>query len=383
MTFSSFSRITSPIFTYFVLGDSMKKIMVVFILGLLFMNSVRAMDTSASCAIVMDQNSNRIIYSKNIHQVRSVASISKIMTAVLAIESGKLDEKVTVGEEILKAYGSAVYLTVGETLTLRDLVYGLMLRSGNDAALAIATYVSGSVENFVEDMNKKANQIGMKNTTFHNPHGLDEESGNMSTAYDMAILTSYAMKNEDYKKIVGTKKYSIKTNKNNYLWKNKNKLLNTYQYTTGGKTGFTEIAKRTLVSTASKENTDLVVVTLNDGNDFNDHKNLYEEAFSSYRTYTVLEKGNLHIPGEDYYRDADIYTKKEYKMMLRDDEKGNIILKYELEKKRNYKSGDPIGVVKVMLDDKEFYQDTLYVNKKDVSIKKSFWEKMIGWFHDK
>lgn len=105
----------------------MKKIIVVFILGILFINSVEAMDTSASCAIVMDQNSNRIIYSKNIHKVRSVASISKIMTAVLAIESGKLDEKVTVGEEILKAYGSAVYLTVGETLTLRDLVYGLML----------------------------------------------------------------------------------------------------------------------------------------------------------------------------------------------------------------------------------------------------------------
>lgn len=361
----------------------MKKVIVVFILGILFINTAKAMDTSASCAIVMDQNSNRIIYSKNIHKVRSVASISKIMTAVLAVESGKLDEKVTVGDEILKAYGSAIYLTVGETLTLRDLVYGLMLRSGNDAALAIATYVSGSVEKFVEDMNKKAVQIGMKNTTFHNPHGLDEESGNMSTAYDMAILTSYAMKNEDYKKIVGTKKYSLKTNKNNYLWKNKNKLLNTYQYTTGGKTGFTEIAKRTLVSTASKDNTDLVVVTLNDGNDFNDHKNLYEEAFSSYRTYTVLEKGTINIPGEDYYHDADIYVNREYKMTLRDDEKGNIILKYELEKKRNYKSGDPIGIVKVMLDDKEFYQDTLYVNKKETSVKKSIWNKIIGWFYDK
>lgn len=191
----------------------MKKVIVVFILGILFINTAKAMDTSASCAIVMDQNSNRIIYSKNIHKVRSVASISKIMTAVLAVESGKLDEKVTIGDEILKAYGSAIYLTVGETLTLRDLVYGLMLRSGNDAALAIATYISGSVEKFVEDMNKKAVQIGMKNTTFHNPHGLDEESGNMSTAYDMAILTSYAMKNEDYKKIVGTKNIVLKQTK--------------------------------------------------------------------------------------------------------------------------------------------------------------------------
>lgn len=359
--------------------DCMKKVLVVFMSFFLFINTSKAMETSASCAIVMDQNSNRIIYSKNIHTVRSVASISKIMTAVLALESGSLEKKVTVGEEILKAYGSAVYLTVGEELTLKDLVYALMLRSGNDAALAIATYVGGDVEKFVEKMNQKASQIGMKNTVFHNPHGLDEESGNMSTAYDMAILTSYAMKNEEYKKIVGTKKYSLKTNKNSYVWKNKNKLLNTYQYTTGGKTGFTEIAKRTLVSTASKDNTDLIVVTLNDGNDFSDHKSLYEEAFSSYRTYSVLEKGRITIPGETYYKDCEIYLKNGYKMMLSDSEKGNIILKYSLEKKRNYKSGDPIGVVKVMLDDKEFYQDTLYVRKKEVDKKQSIWDKIGRW----
>ena len=181
----------------------MKKIIIIILIITIFTPiHIKAMDTSASCAIVMDQNSNRIIYSKNIHTVRSVASISKIMTAILAIESGKMDEKVTVGDEILKAYGSAVYLQVGEELTLRDLVYALMLRSGNDAALAIANYVGDDVDEFVEKMNQKAVQIGMKNTTFHNPHGLDEDEGNLSTAYDMAILTSYAMKNEEYKKIV-------------------------------------------------------------------------------------------------------------------------------------------------------------------------------------
>lgn len=360
----------------------MKKGLVVLFLFCICLSPVKALDTSASCAIVMDQNSNRIIYSKNIHTVRSVASISKIMTAVLALESGKLEDQVTIGEEILKAYGSAIYLQVGEKLTLKDLVYGLMLRSGNDAALAIATYVSGNTENFVKKMNEKALQIGMKNTTFHNPHGLDEEDGNFSTAYDMAILTSYAMKNETYKKIVGTKKYTLKTDKNSYVWKNKNKLLNTYQYTTGGKTGFTEIAKRTLVSTASKDNTDLVVVTLNDGNDFEDHKKLYEEAFSSYRTYTVLEKGEVSIPGEEYYKEAKIYLKNNYKMMLADNEKGNIILKYQLEKKRNYQSGDKVGVVKIMLDDKQFHEETLYVEKKQLTSKISFWEKIGRWFRN-
>ncbi len=361
----------------------MKKWIVVLLSFIFAFNNVKAMNTSASCAIVMDQNSNRILYSKNIHKVRSVASISKIMTGILAVESGKLDDKVTVGDEILKAYGSAVYLQVGETLTLRDLVYGLMLRSGNDAALAIATYVSGSVEKFVEAMNDKSLKIGMKNTTFHNPHGLDEEEGNFSTAYDMAVLTSYAMKNKEYQKIVGTKKYTLKTDKNHYVWKNKNKLLNTYQYTTGGKTGFTEIAKRTLVSTASKDNTDLVVVTLNDGNDFEDHKNLYEEAFSFYRTYTVLEKGEVSIPGETYYKDFKIYLKNDYKMMLAENEKGNIILKYQLDKKRNFNSGDKIGVVKVMLDDKKFYEEDLYVEKQEKQSKTSIWKKIGRWFtHD-
>lgn len=358
----------------------MKKKIVVFLLACILLNShCKAMDTSATCAIVMDQNSNRILYSKNIHTVRSVASISKIMTAVLALESNKLENKVTVGEEILKAYGSAVYLQVGETLTLKDLVYALMLRSGNDAALAIATYVSGDLETFVKEMNQKAIQIGMKNTTFHNPHGLDEEAGNMSTAYDMALLTSYAMKNEEYKKIVSTKKYTLKTNKNNYVWKNKNKLLNTYQYTTGGKTGFTEIAKRTLVSTASKDNTDLVVVTLNDGNDFADHKNLYEEAFSDYRTYTIFERGVVVIPGENYYQGADIYVKNKYKMMLSNSEKGNIVLNYKLEKKRNYQSGDSIGTVKVMLDDQVFHEEPLYIETKEIKSKDSIWNKISRW----
>ena len=176
----------------------------------------------------MDTDSNRILYAENIHEVRSVASISKIMTAALAVESGKLDEKVVVGDEILSAYGSAIYIKVGEELTLRDLVYGLMLRSGNDAALAIAKYVGGDVDTFVQMMNDKAKKIGMKNTTFNNPSGLDEEAGNFSTAYDMAILTSYAMQLKIYREIVKTKQYKLQTNKNTYVWNNKNKLLKLY-----------------------------------------------------------------------------------------------------------------------------------------------------------
>lgn len=265
----------------------MKKYLLIFmILVLIPMMNVKAISTSATSAILMDQDSGRILYSENIHEVRSIASISKIMTGILAVESGKLDETVTVGDEILKAYGSGIYIKQGEKISLRDLVYGLMLRSGNDAALAIADYVGGSVDKFVALMNEKAKEIGMKNTTFHNPSGLDEEEevGNYSTAYDMAILMSYAMKNEDFKKIVGTKKYTLKTNKNHYIWYNKNKLLQTYQYATGGKTGFTKKARRTLVSTATKGNVNLIAVTLNDGNDFQDHENLHEYGFDNFQS---------------------------------------------------------------------------------------------------
>ena len=260
----------------------MKKIILIITLLLPFI--VKGISTTAQSAILMDTDNNRIIYSKNIHEVSSVASISKIMTAVLAIESGKLDEEVKINSSINKAYGSAIYIKIGEKMKLRDLIYGLMLRSGNDAALAIADYVGGSVDNFVIMMNHKAKEIGMKNSKFNNPSGLDEDKANYSTAYDMAILTSYAMKISDYRKIVKTKEYKLETNKNNYIWHNKHKLLRLYKYTTGGKTGYTKIAKRTLVTTASKDNTNLVAVTLNDGNDFKDHMDLFDYGFDNYKS---------------------------------------------------------------------------------------------------
>ena len=172
----------------------MKKMVVLLILFLIPMKTM-ALETNATASILMDTDNNRILYANNIHKVRSIASISKIMTAIVAIESGKLDETVTVGDEIKKAYGSGIYIQIGENIKLLDLLYGLMLRSGNDAALTIASYVGGNVDEFVKKMNEKAQEIGMKNTVFNNPSGLDQEKGNYSTAYDMAIITSYAMKN--------------------------------------------------------------------------------------------------------------------------------------------------------------------------------------------
>ena len=357
----------------------MKKI--VLLLLLLLPISVGAIETSARSAILMDMDSNRILYEKNIHEKRSVASISKIMTAVVAIESGKLDDKVIIGDEIKKAYGSGIYIQVGEEMTLRDLLYGLMLRSGNDAALAIANYVGGSVDNFVEMMNSKAKDLKMRNTTFNNPSGLDQEEGNYSTAYDMALLASYAMKLDDYKIITGTKKYTLSTNKNTYSWINKNKLLSLYKYTTGGKTGFTEIAKRTLVSTATKDNTNLVVVTLNDGNDWQDHQNLFEYGFNNYTNLKLLEKGYINIYNDNYYKDYKLYIKSDYYYLLNNSEQDNLIFKYKLEKKRNINNDDEIGTINVYLGDKKIHEEKIYISVKEKSKeKKSFLNKLKEWF---
>ena len=361
-------------FAYVILGDRMKKLGIICLgLFLLFPYSVQAISTSATSSILMDMDSGRIIYENNSHEVRSVASISKIMTAILAIESKKLDKTVKVSDVVLEAYGSGIYIKPGEKLTLQDLVYGLMLRSGNDAALMIAEYVGGSVPKFVEKMNQKAQEIGMKQTTFHNPSGLDEEDevGNFSTAYDMAILTSYAMKNKTYQKIVGTKKYTLKTNKNTYVWYNKNKLLTNYENTTGGKTGFTKKARRTLVSTASKDQLNFVVVTLNDGNDFQDHENLHEYGFTYYKKYRLLKKGTVKIEDEKYYKNETLYIKNDIDYPLREDEKQSVRLSFQLNKKKQLKDGGKVGEVHVKVGDEMVLKEPIYV-KKAKSKKKGF-----------
>ncbi len=327
----------------------------------------------------MDIDSNRVIYSKNPHYTQSVASISKIMTAIIAVEKGKLDKTVTINEKILKAYGSAVYLKVGEKIKLEDLIYALMLRSGNDVAIAIANEIGGSEKEFVKLMNEKAKILGMTDTTFNNPSGLDEEDGgNISSSYDMAILMSYAMHNSTFKKIVKTKYHKVKTNKNVYIWKNKNKLLFTYKYTVGGKTGYTKKAKRTLVTSASNNNLNLVVVTIRDSLDFSDHKNLYEETFKNYESFDVLNKGVISILGEDYYKENELYIKNNFKYPLTKTEKNVLVLKFKLEKKRKFNNNDKVGNVNVYIGNRKVHSEKIYIRKEKTQ--NGFFDKLNNFF---
>lgn len=279
------------------------------------------------------------------------------MTAVVAIESNKLNKTVKVTDKVLESYGSSIYLSIGEKMKLEDMVYGLMMQSGNDAALMIADFLGGE-EKFVKKMNDKAKQIGMKNTIFKNPHGLDEKTKNYSTAYDMALLMRYANSYKEFRKITGCKKHTVKTDEKTYVWTNKNKLLYTYEYTTGGKTGYTEKAYRTLVTSASKDNMNLIVVTLNDGNDFKNHKELYEYGFNNYEMVKVFDKDKMNLSNKN------IYALDDYYYPITESERELITISYQLKDKKKYKNGEKVGKAIIKLGSKTIHKEKLYIKVK-------------------
>ncbi|WP_408638289.1 D-alanyl-D-alanine carboxypeptidase family protein [Paenibacillus glufosinatiresistens] len=255
--------------------------------------SAGGVSTQARAAALIDVESGRILYSHNGDEPMLIASLTKIMTAIVAIENGKLDSVVKVGKNAYAKEGSSIYLRQGEEMTLETMLYGLMLRSGNDAATAIAEHVGGSEEGFVHLMNAKAELLGLKHTHFANPHGLDAE-GHYSTANDLAVLTAYALHNPVFKEIVKTR---VKTADNpnepwDYKWSNKNKMLRLYEGADGVKTGYTKKALRCLVSSATRSGQQLVAVTLNDGNDWNDHMAMLDFGFSQYPLKRIVERGD-------------------------------------------------------------------------------------------
>ena len=371
--------LNKSLFSYYFIGECMKKFLVLIIIMTILPINVLALSVSSRSACLMDSDSGRILYNKDMDTPRLIASITKIMTAILAIESGRLDEEVTVGEEVLKMYGSNIYIELNEKMSLRDLVYGLMLRSGNDAAIVISVFIGGSEENFVKMMNEKATKIGRKNTVFNNPHGLDEETQNKSSAHDMALLSSYASKNNIYMEIAGTKKYKTQSDKKSYLWNNRNKLLFDYEFCTAGKTGYTPSAGKTLVTNASKNNMNLTAVTLNDGNQYQTHKDLYEYAFSNYKKYLVLDSKKFKI--DSAYYPNKIYIEKNFSYPLTEDEKDLVKVEVKLTKLNNYSDKEQVGIVVVKLDDAQIHMQNVYVRVKSKNNKNIF-SRIWSWLFD-
>lgn len=331
----------------------MKKIIIILTLFLLFPLKVAA----ASEITVMDMDSGRILFESNSDEKRLIASITKIMTAIVTIENIDINKTVTVGDEVLKSYGTNTYISVGEQLKIKDLLYGLLLRSGNDSAMTLSYSIDGNQESFINKMNEKAKELGMNNTYFENPHGLDENTKNYSTSNDMALLSKYAYSNKVYRSIVGTKKYSIKTNYKSYVWFNRNKLLSTYKYCTGGKNGYTPSAGKTLVSTATKDDLNLTIVTLNDPDIYETHESLYNYYFSKYKNYTIIDKNNLVI--DENALDKDVYVKESFIYPLKENELDKITTNVKIKDNNS----ENIGVIEVYLDKDKIGQIKLYTSK--------------------
>ena len=249
-----------------------------------------AVEVSAAAAVLMHADSGRLLYDKNGEKRMLIASTTKLMTALVALEQGGLQQEITVTGGHM-AEGSSMYLRPGEKLTLETLLYGLLLSSGNDAALAVTECMGGAVP-FVARMNEKAAELGMENTHFANPNGLDDEA-HYSTAEDMAKLAAAAMDDPVLRRVASTRTARI----GGRTLTNHNKLLSRVEGCVGLKTGYTRAAGRTLVSCAERDGVRLVAVTLQDGDDWNDHASLYEQGFRVLRPVKAVERG-LHLAAE-------------------------------------------------------------------------------------
>ncbi len=247
---------------------------------------------NAGAYILMERDTRQIIKAENENQRMPIASITKIMTAIIAVENANPEELFTVSKNAQNQEGSSIYLRDGDRISVENLLYGLLLNSGNDAAVTLAEGICGNSEAFAEMMNEKALEIGCKNTNFKNPSGLNED-GHYSTAYDIALITSYARDNPIIAKIMATKRYNIEQNGSITYLKNHNKLLWQYEYCTGGKTGFTKLSGRCLTATAEKDGVRLVAVTLNCPDDWQTHRNLFDYGFENVKRLKVIEKGSV------------------------------------------------------------------------------------------
>ena len=250
--------------------------------------SLRVSAVSAEKAILLDAATGRVLYEKNADQQSLIASTTKIMTALVVCQNCNVLDRVRIPREAVGIEGSSVYLQEGEIQTVQELLYGLMLRSGNDAAVALAIYCGGTVEGFAEMMNDKARLLGLTNSHFVNPHGLDAP-GHYSCARDLAVLAAYAMEDPVFAMTVSTKSVTV----GQRVMKNHNKLLWRVEGADGVKTGYTKAAGRILVSSATRGGRRLICTTINAPDDWNDHEALLERGFKEFSLHTLVEAGQI------------------------------------------------------------------------------------------
>lgn len=329
--------------------------------------------TSAKSMCVMEQNLKRVLYQKDMDTMRANASTTKVVTAITVLQNcNDLDKVITVNDKSVGVEGTSIYLRKGEQLSIRDLLYGLMLRSGNDSAVALACEIGGTEENFVNMMNDLCKTIGTKNTHFANPHGLDDPN-HYTTAYDLALVTAYALNNPIFAEIVSTRQYVIeKTNTSDkrYL-SNKNRLLNSLDGCVGVKTGFTSKAGRCLVSAIERNGVTIVCVVLNCGPMFEESAELLSRAFNEYNFSPIVVKNEV-IRNEYYVDDQRgelcLYADETYSYPVLNSETDKLRVVYKINKPSNdLQEGDEIGEISVFYNNHLQKTIKLYtINKIDV-----------------
>ncbi len=355
-----------------------KFFLLLIILNIFSFKFTYALCSSSHSCILIDNESARILYSKNINNKQLIASTTKLMTFLVAYENGELDDYYIVGEEVLKMYGTSIYLSIGEKVSLKDLLYGLILRSGNDASVVIANNVGKSYEHFIELMNNKAKEIGMRNTIFKNPHGLDEETENYSTSYDMALLSRYLHTIPFYLEVASTKHYMMKTDLKTYDWYNRNKLLSLYKNTISGKNGYTPKAGKTLVSGAEKKGLSLTAVSLDDGDIYNTHIKLYDYGFNTFSRYEIVNKDKFFY--EDQYYGGKLYVKESFYYPVKENEVDKLNILVQIIKDVDIKISNKVGNLIVYLDNEEIYREDLFLKKNDSIKNKNFFDKVVDFF---
>ena len=328
----------------------MKKLLLrtaaILVAAVLFMPRVGAV--SAEKAMVLDAATGRVLYEKNADDRSLIASTTKIMTALVVCRRCNVLDRVKIPAEAVGIEGSSMYLREGEVLTVQELLYGLMLRSGNDAAAALAIHCGGTIEGFAELMNDKARELGLRDTHFVNPHGLDAPDHH-STARDLAVLAAYAMEDPIFAKTVGTKTVTV----GERVLSNHNKLLWQMPGCEGVKTGYTKAAGRLLVSSASREGRRLICVTINAPDDWNDHKSLLEEGFSRYTIRELVAAGEVlgyrHIIGGDGTA-VPLVAEKSFSYALAAGEEIEIVLSPQLFSYAPVEGGASEGCAYAVLD---------------------------------
>lgn len=343
-------------------------------------------------SVVIESTSKRVLSEKNKDERLAMASTTKIMTALITLENCEnLDEEVKIDDRAVGIEGTSIYLKKGETLSVKELLYGLMLASGNDASMALGYHVGkGDMQTFVDLMNKKCIELGLENTSFANPHGLDAEN-HYTSAYDLAVITSIAMKNEDFREIVSTKFMQITGHKdvgNRYL-RNKQRLLKTLDGCNGVKSGFTDNAGRCLVTSCNRDGMELICVVLNSPNMFEASEQLINDAFATFKMENIIDPYNYitNIPvNEGEFESVKVYSMKGFSYPLKENEKELINIEKELPEILDapIEKENVIGNLKVYFDKDLIFEENIYTMEevKSVDIKDKVKDIIDKWFYE-